>query len=148
MCVWLDFSFFDIVVKTERTFWSVWWMKICILISTRNYIEIIIRIIRITYYIQETVWKRERETFKSFLLKKDKLGQVQMFQGQIINDKNNSKGSTQEKTKTYHPQSLFHFNYNLSPNRSLLKKLLIFMIYNDFMWFIPCSLLFEGNFSE
>ena len=108
-------------------------MKICILISTRNYIEITIRIIRITYYIQETIWKRERKTFKSFLLEKDKLGQVQMFQGQIINDKNNSKGSTQEKTKTYHPQSLFHFNYNLSHNRSLLKKLLILMIYSDFM---------------
>ena len=54
-----------------------------------------------------------------------------MFQGQITNDKNNSKGSTQEKTKTYHPQFLFHFDYNLCHNRSLLKKQLNLMILNN-----------------
>ena len=54
ICVWLDFSFFDIVLKMERTFWPVWWINICILIITRNYIEITIRIIN---YIQETIWK-------------------------------------------------------------------------------------------
>ena len=36
-----------------------------------------------------------------------------MFQGQIINDKNSWKGSTQERTKTYHPKSLVHFDYFL-----------------------------------
>ena len=53
-----------------------------------------------------------------------------MFQGQIINDQNNSKGSSQERTETHHPESLFYFNYYFCHNGSLLRKQVILMILN------------------
>ena len=65
-----------------------------------------------------------------FSKKKGKLEPVQMFQGQIINDSCYSKGSIQDGTIVYYPKSLFHFNYYLCPNCSLVKKQLILRMLN------------------
>lgn len=62
-------------------------MKACTLIYTRNYKQ------ENLCYIQETVITRKKiAMFLVFLREKDKLEQVQMFQGQIKYDSSDSKG--------------------------------------------------------
>ena len=56
-------------------------MKACTLMYTRNYKQ------EALCYIQETVIARKEITmFLVFLRQKDKLEQMQMLQGQIVND--------------------------------------------------------------
>ena len=104
-------------------FWSNWWMKVCILIYTRNYKQ------GSLYYIQET--KTTSENFFRLLLK-----------GKVLLRKE------LKLITLYH----FNYYLSNKCSLSKKQLILMIVKYSDLIWFIPCAMLnpnkaglFEGK---